>query len=60
MSFFHQVSKIWQLENHIEPPELYIGVTKNRKVSIGAEKPMPRTCIAYHGVVGYDINSYIL
>lgn len=50
---------MWQLENHIEAPELelYIGVIKQRKLSIGAEKPMPRTCIAYHGVVGYNINS---
>ncbi|XP_061359103.1 F-box/LRR-repeat protein At5g63520 isoform X2 [Gastrolobium bilobum] len=42
------------LENHIESPDLYIGVIKHRKYSIGAEKPMPRTCIAYHGVVGGD------
>ncbi|KAK7302295.1 hypothetical protein RJT34_13181 [Clitoria ternatea] len=42
------------LENHIESPDLYIGVIKHRKFSIGAEKPMPRTCLAYHGVVGGD------
>ncbi|XP_057423964.1 F-box/LRR-repeat protein At5g63520-like isoform X2 [Lotus japonicus] len=42
------------LENQIESPELYIGVIKHRKFSIGAEKPMPRTSIAYHGVVGGD------
>ncbi|XP_058786372.1 F-box/LRR-repeat protein At5g63520 isoform X2 [Vicia villosa] len=51
-TILHDINTL--LENHIEPPELYIGVTKNRKVSIGAEKPMPRTCIAYHGVVGGD------
>ncbi|CAK8568108.1 unnamed protein product [Lathyrus sativus] len=51
-SILHDINTL--LENHIEPPELYIGVTKNRKVSIGAEKPTPRTCIAYHGVVGGD------
>ncbi|KAG5046125.1 hypothetical protein AAZX31_06G161200 [Glycine max] len=42
------------LDNHIESPDLYIGVIKHRKLSTGAEKPMPRTCIAYHGVVGGD------
>ncbi|TKY73659.1 F-box/LRR-repeat protein [Spatholobus suberectus] len=42
------------LDNHIEAPDLYIGVIKHRKLSTGAEKPMPRTCIAYHGVVGGD------
>ncbi|KAL2347054.1 hypothetical protein Fmac_001054 [Flemingia macrophylla] len=42
------------LDNHIESPDLYIGVIKHRKFSTGAEKPMPRTCIAYHGVVGGD------
>lgn len=51
-TILHDINTL--LENHIEPPELYIGVTKHRKVSIGAEKPMPRTCIAYHGVVGGD------
>jgi hypothetical protein len=51
-SILHDITTL--LENHIEPPELYIGVTKHRKVSIGAERPMPKTCIAYHGVVGGD------
>ncbi|GAU26769.1 hypothetical protein TSUD_317670 [Trifolium subterraneum] len=51
-TILHDITTL--LENHIEPPELYIGVTKHRKVSIGAERPMPKTCIAYHGVVGGD------
>ncbi|XP_047181523.1 F-box/LRR-repeat protein At5g63520 [Vigna umbellata] len=42
------------LENHIESPDLYIGVIKHRKFSTGAEKLMPRTCVAYHGIVGGD------
>ncbi|ESW09893.1 hypothetical protein PHAVU_009G165200 [Phaseolus vulgaris] len=42
------------LDNHIESPDLYIGVIKHRKFSTGAEKPMPRTCVAYHGIVGGD------
>lgn len=50
---------MWQLDNHIESPDLYIGVIKHRKLSTGAEKPMPRTCIAYHGVVGYDIKLFL-
>ncbi|KAJ1386208.1 FIST, C-domain, partial [Sesbania bispinosa] len=51
-SILHDINNL--LENRIEAPDLYIGVTKHRKVSIGAEKPMPRTCVAYHGVVGGD------
>ncbi|KAL3025440.1 hypothetical protein AAZX31_04G179600 [Glycine max] len=42
------------LDNHVESPDLHIGVIKHRKLSTGAEKPMPRTCISYHGVVGGD------
>ncbi|MED6107642.1 hypothetical protein PIB30_015815 [Stylosanthes scabra] len=42
------------LENHIASPDLYIGVIKNRKVSVEGEKPTPRSCISYHGVVGGD------
>ncbi|MED6172692.1 hypothetical protein PIB30_052322 [Stylosanthes scabra] len=40
------------LENHIASPDLYIGVIKNRKVSVEGEKPTPRSCLSYHGVVG--------
>jgi len=47
-----------QLDNHIESPDLYIGVIKHRKFSTGAEKPMPRTCVAYHGIVGYDLKYF--
>jgi len=46
------------MENHIESPDLYIGVIKQRKISIGAEKPLAKTCIAYHGIVGYDIKLF--
>lgn len=51
-SILHDINNL--LDNHIESPDLYIGVIKHRKISTGAEKPMPRTCIAYHGVVGGD------
>ncbi|KAI4336339.1 hypothetical protein L6164_014877 [Bauhinia variegata] len=43
-----------ELENHIEPPDLYIGVTKRRKFSIGSEWPRPRTWLTFHAVVGGD------
>ncbi|XP_057423903.1 F-box/LRR-repeat protein At5g63520-like isoform X2 [Lotus japonicus] len=42
------------MENHIQRPEFLIRVIKHRKFSIGAEKPMPRKSIAYHGVLGVD------
>ncbi|KAE9608585.1 hypothetical protein Lal_00020779 [Lupinus albus] len=51
-TILHDIHEL--LENHIESPDLYIGVVKHRKFSIGVGKPMPRTCIAYHGVVGGD------
>ncbi|XP_054821580.1 F-box/LRR-repeat protein At5g63520 [Prosopis cineraria] len=43
-----------ELANHIETPELYIGVFKRRKLSIGSEKPRQGTSIAFHGVVKGD------
>ncbi|XP_027332897.1 F-box/LRR-repeat protein At5g63520 [Abrus precatorius] len=51
-TILHEINNL--IENHIESPDLYIGVIKQRKFSIGAEKPFPRTCIAYHGIVGGD------
>ncbi|KAF7834000.1 F-box/LRR-repeat protein [Senna tora] len=43
-----------ELPNQIEPPDLYIGVSKQRKISIGEEKPSHRSFISFHGVVGGD------
>lgn len=41
-----------QLENRIESPDLYIGVTKRRKCCVGSEKPGSITSLAFHGVKG--------
>ncbi|XP_057423920.1 F-box/LRR-repeat protein At5g63520-like isoform X4 [Lotus japonicus] len=50
----NSLPKLQQMENHIQRPEFLIRVIKHRKFSIGAEKPMPRKSIAYHGVLGVD------
>ncbi|KAF5732229.1 hypothetical protein HS088_TW18G00920 [Tripterygium wilfordii] len=42
------------LENRIGRPELYVGVVRRRKCSIGLEKPRSLTSLAFHGVVGGD------
>nr|XP_028960042.1 F-box/LRR-repeat protein At5g63520-like [Malus domestica] len=43
-----------ELANHVDSSDLYIGVTKHRKISIGSEKPRWITSLEYHGVVGGD------
>ncbi|KAF5476531.1 hypothetical protein F2P56_003278 [Juglans regia] len=43
-----------ELENRIESPDLYIGVTKRRKCCVGSEKPRSITSLAFHGVIGAD------
>ncbi|KAG2678505.1 hypothetical protein I3843_11G005400 [Carya illinoinensis] len=43
-----------ELENRIESPDLYIGVTKRRKCCVGSEKPGSITSLAFHGVKGAD------
>ncbi|KAJ7957228.1 F-box/LRR-repeat protein [Quillaja saponaria] len=43
-----------ELENHIESPDLYIGVTKRRKCSIGSQRPRLQKFFAFHGVEGGD------
>ncbi|XP_068306086.1 F-box/LRR-repeat protein At5g63520-like isoform X2 [Pyrus communis] len=43
-----------ELANHVDSSDLYIGVTKRRKISIGSEKPRWITSLEYHGVVGGD------
>ncbi|CAN6585586.1 unnamed protein product [Malus baccata var. baccata] len=43
-----------ELGNHADSSDLYIGVTKRRKISIGSEKPRWITSLEYHGVVGGD------
>ncbi|KAK3183160.1 hypothetical protein Dsin_030446 [Dipteronia sinensis] len=43
-----------ELENRVANPELYIGVTKRRKCSIGSEKTGRITSLAFHGVARGD------
>ncbi|KAK4846612.1 hypothetical protein QYF36_019848 [Acer negundo] len=43
-----------ELENRVASPELYIGVTKRRKCSIGSEKTGRITSLAFHGVARGD------
>ncbi|KAM7279602.1 hypothetical protein ACFE04_006736 [Oxalis oulophora] len=43
-----------ELENRIGSPDLYIGVTKRRKCSIGTSKGDYITSLEYHGVAGGD------
>ncbi|XP_052295766.1 F-box/LRR-repeat protein At5g63520 isoform X4 [Citrus sinensis] len=43
-----------QLENRFPQVELYVGVTKRRKCSIGSEKSRLITTLAFHGIRGGD------
>ncbi|KAK4256933.1 hypothetical protein QN277_006590 [Acacia crassicarpa] len=43
-----------ELANLIQFPDLYIGVFKRRKLSVGSEKPRPRTSITFHGIESGD------
>ena len=51
-AFHFKLKKMLQMEDYVESPDLYIGVTKSRKFCIGSEKPGPKTCMALHGVEG--------
>ncbi|OMO84148.1 hypothetical protein CCACVL1_10977 [Corchorus capsularis] len=39
-----------EMENHLEYADVYIGVTKRRKCSVGSDKPKLMTSLALHGV----------
>jgi len=41
-----------QLENRVEYPDVYIGVTKRRIYEVGAEKAKLMSFLSFHGVMG--------
>ncbi|CAN1175247.1 F-box/LRR-repeat protein At5g63520 [Linum perenne] len=43
-----------ELDNRAGCPDLYIGIIKRRKCSIGNEKSKPTTFLTFHGVIGGD------
>ncbi|KAJ6888961.1 hypothetical protein NC652_029911 [Populus alba x Populus x berolinensis] len=43
-----------KLVNQIGRPDLYIGVTKQRKCFVGSEKSRVMTFLVFHGVMGGD------
>ena len=53
---------IWQIGNANASDDLFIGVTKRRKCSIGSEKVRWVTTLEFHGIKGYvmKIPSYNL
>ncbi|XP_021287101.1 F-box/LRR-repeat protein At5g63520 [Herrania umbratica] len=44
----------YEMENHMECVDLYIGVTRLRNCSVGSDKPRLMASLALHGVVGGD------
>ncbi|XP_030542780.1 F-box/LRR-repeat protein At5g63520-like isoform X2 [Rhodamnia argentea] len=41
-----------ELENRVEYPDVYIGVTKRRVYKVGAEKAKSMSFLSFHGVMG--------
>lgn len=40
-----------QLENRVDAPDLYIGVTTRKSYSVCSEKSRSLTSLAFHGIV---------